>query len=197
MDIPYNPAAERNRAPILECIAAYLERTQAVLEIGAGSGQHAVYCAAHLRHLHWHASEQAAGLCGLQAQLAASGLRNLGPALVLDVTRQPWPQVAADAVFSANTIHCMTWSAACDFFAGVAELLPAHGVFLLYGPFNCDGEFTSDGNQRLDAWARGLDPGFGLRDRVALAALAADTGMRLCEDHALPANNRLLVWRPV
>jgi cyclopropane fatty-acyl-phospholipid synthase-like methyltransferase len=197
MNKPFNPAAERNKAPILATIERYLLGSRDVLEIGAGSGQHAVYLAAQLPHLRWQPSEQADHLAGLRATLADVRLANLLPALELNVLHEPWPVVTLDAVFAANVVQCMSSPALEALFRGVGRRLAAQGVFLLYGPFNRDGRFTSEGNQQLDAWARSLHADFGLRDREHLEQLAARHGLRLCEDHVMPANNQLLVWRAV
>ncbi|MBK8957082.1 MAG: DUF938 domain-containing protein [Proteobacteria bacterium] len=195
MSRPFNPAAERNKAPILAVIERYLLRARTVLEIGAGSGQHALFLAAQLPHLRWQASEQPSQVAGLRENLAGAGLANLCPAIALDVQREPWPLAVVDAVYAANVVQCMTSPALAALFRGVGAHLAAAGVFLLYGPFNRDGRFTSEGNQQLDAWARSLDADFGLRDRALLEQLAARHGLVLDDDHCMPANNQLLVWR--
>jgi len=195
MNRPFNPAAERNKAPILTAIAPYLRHARRVLEVGAGSGQHALHFAAELPYLRWQASEQPANLAGLALNLAAVTLANLPPPIALDVLHGPWPLDGLDAVFAANVVQCMSTPALAGLFRGVGAHLAGDGVFLLYGPFNRDGRFTSEGNQQLDAWARSLDADFGLRDRSALEDLAARHDLTLCEDLSLPANNQLLVWR--
>ena len=195
MNKPVNPAAERNKAPILAVIERYLLSARSVLEIGAGSGHHALFFAAQLPHLRWQASEQGDNMLGLSLNLADAGLANLLPPLELNVLHGPWPIAAPDAVFAANVVQCMTSPALAALFRSVGEHLAADGVFLLYGPFNRDGRYTSEGNQQLDAWARSLDADFGLRDRAALEELAARSGLGLREDHAMPANNQILVWR--
>ena len=192
---PFNAAAERNKASILAVIAPYLTQAREVLELGAGSGQHALYFASQLPHLRWQASEQAANLAGLAFNLAQPAMTNLAAPLALDVLVQPWPRSDLDAIFAANVVQCMRWQAVEAMFCGVAAALATDGVFLLYGPFNRDGCFTSEGNLHLDAWARSLDAGFGLRDRAALETLASQHCLRLCEDHPMPANNQLLCWR--
>ena len=195
MSGPFNPAGERNKVPILAALAPYLSAVREVLEIGAGSGQHAAHFAAELSHVRWQTSEQAENLAGLAFNLAACALPNLPAPLALDVLQQPWPLARCDAVYAANVVQCMTSPAVEAMFRGVAALLGDDGCFLLYGPFNREGRYTSEGNARLDTWARGLHPDFGLRDRAALELLAGRMGLRLCEDLVMPANNRLLVWR--
>jgi len=159
-----------------------------VLEIGSGTGQHAAYFAAELPHLVWQASDVAANLASIRAWRAQP------PPIPLDVDG-PFPAVEADAVFSANTCHIMSWPQVERMFEGVGGLLPKGGVFALYGPFNYGGRHTSESNARFDASLRRRDPLSGLRDAEAIVALAARHGMALEEDNAMPANNRLLVFR--
>lgn len=89
----------------------------------------------------------------------------------------------------------MAWPAVEAMFEGVGRLLGPGGCFALYGPFNYGGRYVSDGNRRLDAWLAAHHPDFAIRDCEALATLATSAGLELCEDCAMPANNRLLIWR--
>ena len=184
---PYSEASERNRAPIVEVLKRIFVKTHSVLEIGSGTGQHAAYFSAELPHLVWQASDVAEHLPGIREWIA-------DPAPIeLDVDK-PWPAVKADAVYSANTCHIMSWPQVQRMFAGIGRLAPA--VLTLYGPFNYNGRHTSESNARFDAMLRARDPASGLRDFEAINALAETAGLVLQEDNAMPANNRLLVWRP-
>jgi SAM-dependent methyltransferase len=161
---------------------------RAVLEIGSGTGQHAAYFAPALLHLVWQASDVAENLAGIRKWVS-----NPAP-IELDVSRD-WPDLAADAVFSANTCHIMSWPQVERMFAGVGRLLPPGGVFALYGPFNYGGRHTSESNARFDAMLRSRDPASGLRDFEAVDRLAKSAALVLMEDNSMPANNRMLVWR--
>jgi SAM-dependent methyltransferase len=185
---PFSEASERNRAPILAILKRVFREKRRVLDIGSGTGQHAAYFAPELPHLVWLASDVAAHLPGIR------GWRAEPPPLELDVD-QPFPKVDVDAVFSANTCHILSWPQVQRMFEGVARLLPEGGVFALYGPFNYGGKHTSASNAEFDAWLRGRDPASGLRDAEAIIALALKLEMVLVEDNAMPANNRLLVFR--
>nr|WP_266097281.1 DUF938 domain-containing protein [Candidatus Thiothrix anitrata] len=147
---PFFEACEENKAPILAVLAPLLQDCRAVLEIGRGTGQHAVHFAAAMPHLVWHTSDMAAHHAGIQMWLDEACLPNTTRVpLALDVVRDAWPALAVDAVYSANTIHIMGWSEVEAFFAGVGTLLPAGGLLALYGPFNYDGQYTSASNARL------------------------------------------------
>jgi len=195
MDKPYSQACENNKAPILAVLREALGECRRVLEIGSGTGQHAVHFAAALAHLEWQPSDCAPNLPGLRAWVDDADLANLRAPLALNVQDRPWPLISFDAVFSANTAHIMHWPAVERMFAGVGEYLDTPGVMALYGPFRYAGRHTAASNARFDAWLRARDPDMGVRDFEALAALAREAGLELLADHAMPANNRTLVWR--
>jgi cyclopropane fatty-acyl-phospholipid synthase-like methyltransferase len=183
---PYAEACERNRAPILAVLKRIFKDRRAALEIGSGTGQHAAYFAPELPRLTWQASDIAEYL---------PGIRMWGvEAIELDVDK-PWPPVNADAVFSANTAHIMSWSQVGRMFEGVGRLLPAGGLFALYGPFHYGGRPTSESNARFDAMLRSRDPASGVRNFEDIQGLAQRCGLALLEDNAMPANNRLLVFK--
>ena len=191
---PFSAACERNRVPILEILARVFADRKAVLEIGSGTGQHAAYFAPALPHLVWHPSDLAEHLAGIRMWTDEAGAPNLRAPIALDVDG-PWPELEADAVFSANTCHIMSWPQVETMFEAIARLLPPGGVFALYGPFKYGGRYTSESNERFDAMLRTDDPKSGLRDLHELLPLAARCALALEEDNAMPANNRLLVFR--
>ena len=192
---PYAESSVQNRQPILEVIEPLFAGCRAVLEIGSGTGQHAVYFAARLGHLTWHSSDVIENLAGISQWLDEAALVNTPAPLALDVTQARWPEIDVDAVFTANTIHIMHWPMIEDMFRGVGRLLPPQGLFAAYGPFNYAGNFTSDSNARFDGWLKERDPASGVRDFEALDELARLAGMRLDNDFTMPANNRMLCWR--
>jgi cyclopropane fatty-acyl-phospholipid synthase-like methyltransferase len=185
---PFSEASERNRAPILAILKRVFKDRKHVLEIGSGTGQHAAYFAPEVPHLIWQASDVAENLPGIRQWVS-------DPAPIeLDVDGT-WPKLDPDAVYSANTCHIMSWPQVENFLAGVGRILPRAGVFALYGPFNYGGKHTSESNARFDAMLRRNDPASGLRDFEKISALAEAAGLTLQEDNAMPANNRLLVFR--
>jgi SAM-dependent methyltransferase len=192
---PYSEACERNRAPILDVLKRIFADRKVVLEIGSGTGQHAASFAPQLPHLVWQPSDVPENLPGIRAWVAHSGAVNLKQPIALDMDDEAWPEVVADAVFSANTAHIMSWPQVEKFVAGVGRLLPTGGVFCLYGPFNRAGDFTSDSNRRFDDMLRARDPQSGLRGREDIVRLAAVAGMTQIEDIAMPSNNSILVFR--
>jgi cyclopropane fatty-acyl-phospholipid synthase-like methyltransferase len=195
MNKPYAESCEQNRGPILTVIKPLLENCSSVLEIGSGTGQHAVYFAQQMPHLVWHPSDCAHYLPGINLWLDDAGLDNVRRPVELDVSRSSWPRVHVDAVFSANTVHIMRWPDVEALFGGVGEILFQGGKFLLYGPFNYGGAYTSPSNENFDRWLKNRDPDSGVRDFEELDRLARQAGMCLAGDIEMPANNRILHWR--
>jgi SAM-dependent methyltransferase len=256
---PFSPASERNRDPILEVLRVWFADRKRVLEIGSGTGQHAVHFAAAMPWLLWQCSDRAEYLPGIRAWLDEAGLPNTPAPIELDVASERWqlpslplgrlpplplagegwgegaldlgveeqgqdqkrphpasgrllPQAGEvkkhagqdpdrfdarlfDAVFSANTLHIMGWHEVEAFFAGLGTVLAEAASVVVYGPFNYDGDYTSDSNREFDGWLKARDPLSGIRDFEAVDALVRGIGLRLIADIAMPANNRCLVWR--
>jgi hypothetical protein len=195
-DKPYAPSCEKNREPILAVLRERLAERTALLEIGSGTGQHAVYFAPALPRLSWQTSDRAENLPGIRTWLAEAGLPNTPAPIELDVTG-PWPARRFDTVFTANTLHIMPWSAVEALFAALPGVMVERAIFVAYGPFNYGGRYTSESNARFDASLKASAPHQGIRDFDDLDALARRAGMALAEDVAMPSNNRCLVWRRV
>jgi SAM-dependent methyltransferase len=192
--MPFSEACERNKGPILEVLCSVLADRSHVLEIGSGTGQHAVHFAAHLEHLTWHPTERLSALPELTARIQAEGGRNLRQPMVLDVRQSVWPLRSADAVFTANTLHIMSWPDVTAMFHGIGATLTPGGVVCVYGPFRYAGRYTSPSNLEFDRLLQERDPDSGIREIHDLTALASGFGLRLDADHDLPAHNRLLVF---
>jgi cyclopropane fatty-acyl-phospholipid synthase-like methyltransferase len=191
---PYVESCERNRVPILEVLRVELAGKSRLLEIGSGTGQHAVYFAPEFPGLVWQTSDVVEAHADIRAWLAEAGLANVLPPLTLDVCKGDWPSERYDAVFSSNTAHWMSWPEVECLFSGVGRALQAGGVCCLYGPFNYGGDYTSESNARFDRWLKARDPSGGIRDFEAVDELAREAGMTLRKDYEMPANNRTLVW---
>ncbi|MBB3800786.1 cyclopropane fatty-acyl-phospholipid synthase-like methyltransferase [Xanthomonas arboricola] len=209
MNKPFSPASARNRDPILQVLQQHFADRRHVLEIGAGTGQHAVHFAAAMPWLQWQASDHADHLPGMQQWLEEAGLPNTLAPIALQAVPSPSPGLAPspplpvlpdgghgyDAVYSANTLHIMGWPQVQALFAGLPAVMAPDAVLAIYGPFNRDGRFTSDSNRAFDAMLRERDPASGIRDADAVDALATAAGLQLIDDVALPANNHCRVWR--
>ena len=192
--LPFSEACERNKGPILEVLRAAFAPCRAVLEIGAGTGQHAVHFASHLTHLAWQPTDRAEYLAGLAARVAAEGPGNLRAPFEFDVARPAPLPGTFDAIFSANTLHIMSWPEVEAFFAFAGRGLGPGGTLAVYGPFRYRGRFTTESNEHFDRALRERDPASGIRDFEAVDALAAAQGFVLTADYAMPANNQLIVW---
>lgn len=195
MDVkPFSQACMNNRQPILDVLQRVFVNATSVLEVGSGTGQHAVYFAPVMSHLRWHASDVAENLPGIRMWFEDQPAPNLPEPLALDVAGD-WPAGPYDAVFSANTAHIMPWPLVQTLIQKTADMLPTGGIFALYGPFNYEGGYTSESNARFDTWLKAENPERGIRDFEKVDGLARHAGLELTEDNSMPANNRLLVWQ--
>lgn len=193
---PDAPSCERNRDPILALLRPHFADRHHVLEIGSGTGQHAVYFAAAMPHLRWQTSDRVACHAGILAWIDESGLTNVLPPIELDVAGC-WPTMRYDAIFTSNTLHIISAAQVEALFAALPAVMSDDARLAVYGPFNEQGRYTSPSNGEFDAMLKARDPLSGLRDIEWVDALAQQSGLRLIEDRAMPANNRGLVWQRV
>lgn len=194
----WSEAAERNKEPILAVLAEVLPGKGGceVLEIGSGTGQHAEYFAQQMPHLRWNPSDRLENLSVIEQRVRRAHLPNLAIPFELDVRQFPLVR-SYDAVYTANTAHIMSPEEVDAMFEGVAAVLEPGGLFILYGPVNRDGEFTSESNRQFDTSLRSRAGHMGLRDDRDLDRMAASVGLQRIGDYQMPANNRLLVWQQV
>ena len=198
---PHSPSCERNQAPILAVLRTHFADRREVLEIGSGTGQHAVHFATAMPWLRWQCSDHEDALPGIRLWLDEAGLANTPLPIALQAVLVPQPGLAPPlssrygAVFTANTLHIMGWPEVQALFAGLATALADDAVLAVYGPFNEGGDFTSESNRAFDDSLKARDPRSGIRDVEAVRSLAEGIGLRAVADVAMPANNRMLVWR--
>jgi hypothetical protein len=191
---PFSQACENNREPILQHLREAFATVRRVLEIGSGTGQHAVYFAPALPQLEWQCSDCAPHLPGICAWLTEQPAPNLPEPVELDVNWREWPVSGCDAAFSANTLHIMHWPEVEAMFEGLGRHLAADARLAIYGPFMVDGRHTAPSNEEFDTWLRYQDPGRGVRERTEVDRLAAAQGFEVLARHDMPANNQLLLW---
>lgn len=194
---PFSQACENNRSPILDVLAKEFADQKRVLELGSGTGQHAVHIGPKLPHVLWQTSDLAENIDGINQWIDAEKVVNVLRPLTIDLSKS-WagtdflPQF--DAVFSANTLHIMSWEAVEMFFQGLALCKPGTRL-AIYGPFKYDGHYTSESNERFQQWLLEQEPHRGIRDFEAVDALATAAGFSLKKDYAMPANNQLIIWQ--
>ena len=192
----FAPAAERNQAPIFEVLERELPESGLVLEIASGTGQHTAGFAKSLPHLRWQPSDPDAGFRhSISRWIDLEHLENVNAPVALDVRLQPWPIAAAQAIICINMVHVAPWEATLALFEGAKQVLSAESLLFLYGPYRRGGEHTAPSNARFDADLRASNPGWGVRDLEAVAAVADDAGFALAETVAMPANNLSLIFR--
>jgi len=192
---PFSQACENNKDPILQVIRTVFCQPATVWEIGSGTGQHACYFAEHLTHLEWQPTDRGENIPGIGLWREEAKLANLRPPLTLDVTDALWPCSSIDALFTANTLHIMSWDEVRILFDRLAEYLNAKALICIYGPFNYNGAYTSDSNAYFDQWLKSQNTLSGIRNFEDVLSLSTACGFSLLNDIAMPANNRLLVLK--
>jgi len=193
-DRPFAESAERNVPPIREVLRRELQGRISVLEIGSGTGQHAVAFGSAFPQLQWQTSDLAENLAGINAWLRSAALANVHPPLELDVRHASLQPASFDAVYSANTAHIMSIAAVRRMFSLVGDVLRADGVFCLYGPFRIDGAFNSTSNAAFDSSLRQRSADMGIRDIESLDAFGGGSGLHRRRLYAMPSNNYVAVW---
>lgn len=192
----FSPSAARNRDPILGVLQRVLPAEGLVLELGSGTGEHAVHFARHLVALRWQPSDaDPAAMASMTDWVAHGALPNLLPPLCFDLAATPWPVAAADAIVAINVLHYSPWETTPALFAAAAEVLPEGGVVVCYGPYRRGGAHTAPSNAEFDEWLRSVDLRFAVRDLEAVEAEAQRCGFRLDEVVDMPANNFSVVFR--
>lgn len=194
---PYAKSCEQNQAVILDVIKPLLANSQTVLEIGSGTGQHAVYFSQEIPHLYWQTSDCVEHHEGIQQWIDDVYNEKLLAPIALNVGKNRWPAHCYNTIFTANTLHIMSHKDVLALFAQLPTSLQEKGQFIVYGPFNYHGHYTSQSNERFDEWLHSRDPDSGIKDFEWLNELAGQAGLKLTEDYTMPANNRILCWQKV
>ena len=195
MELPFSETCERNKGPILEVLRKVFSKTETVLEIGSGTGQHAVHFSTHLSHLVWQPTELAERVAMLKSRIDLEGPGNLLPAKELDVLRIDWGLEETDAIFIANVFHIAPIEVMHSCLKGTSKCLKRLGIFCVYGPFRCGGEFTSPSNVQFDSSLKTNNPEWGIRDFEQLCQVAEEEGLAFQHNYSMPANNQLLVFK--
>eukprot|EP00923_Selenidium_pygospionis_P010594 GHVN01018446.1.p1 GENE.GHVN01018446.1~~GHVN01018446.1.p1 ORF type:complete len:241 (+),score=26.59 GHVN01018446.1:250-972(+) len=196
-DRPYSQACENNKQAILEVMGAVFRENEVsnCLEIGSGTGQHVVHFAQHLPNVKFYPTDQLSNLPGILAWVKWANLKNIETPVELDVRHWESSPKQYTSIYSANTSHIMSWDTVCVFMSQVSTHLEQGGLFLLYGPFNFDGKFTSESNERFDKSLKSRNSGMGLRNFEDMNEILLNSGMTFSANYECPANNRLLIWR--
>ena len=194
MDITFSQACENNKSAIVAILKKAFKRTEFVLEIGSGTGQHAVYFAENLPRLVWQPSDLLVNYPNIIYRKENYGSINLRSPIVVDLNQAWQLSTPVDGIFTANTLHIISWALVKKFFSGVAKNLTSGGTLCVYGPFNYQGKYTSQSNAEFDLWLKERDENSAIRDFEAVEHLANLSGLSLIEDNPMPANNRLLTF---
>jgi cyclopropane fatty-acyl-phospholipid synthase-like methyltransferase len=184
----------KNKDPILEVLKLYVTKDEWVLEIGSGTGEHATFFAKHLPQSFWYTSDVKENHKDIVDRLARENLKNVDGPVVLKIGVDDFPKKTFQYVFTANTLHIMSWKECKTLFKLLGKRLREGGLTFFYGPFNYNNEYTSEGNEQFDAILKEQNPACGIRDFEDVCVNMKKAGFRLLKDHVMPANNRILVF---
>ena len=194
----FSQSCERNQKPILEVLSPWFSSYSQVLEIGSYSGQHAIYFCQQKANLKWQPTDTAEHIEGLTENIANAKQHNCLLPFVLDVTKkQHWPEKEFDMVFTANSLHIMSWRNVEALLKSVKKVCRKDGIFAVYGPFKYNGEYTSPSNAEFQKWLTSRSIYSGIRDFEAVEQILELEGFKLIHDHKMPANNQLIVWQRI
>ena len=194
---PFSQACENNKQSILNILTRALVKQKHVLEIGSGTGQHAVYFAKNLPFLTWQTGDLSINHEGINQWISDFPSPNIRPPLAIDLTDFKPLATNIDAIFSANTLHIMSWPLVQSFFKLAEKTLTESGVLCIYGPFNYQGNYSSESNANFDLSLKARDEKSGIRDFEAVCQLASKAGFSLKENVAMPANNQILIFHKI
>ncbi len=204
MTRPYAESADQNKRVIAEVLEKLFVTPGNVLEIGAGTGQHALYFASLFPHLYWTPSDVSSQIRMLDQGIVDSGFANVSVSLTLDVdvvaklvkSMQTLSE-QYDYIYTANTLHIMSWASCINLLSLVSSVLPSGGIMVSYGPYNVDGKFTSDSNARFEQWLKQRNPVSGIRDIADLRREGLERHLEIKQVIEMPANNKILVWSKI
>jgi len=189
------PATTRNQDAILGVLQRILPDQGTVLEIAAGSGQHAVFFAKAFPNLIWQASDpDPKHRASIDAWAKATTVNN-PPALHIDVLQKNWPVKKIEAIVTINMIHIAPWACCQALIKQAADLLPVNGVLYFYGPFKIGGKHTANSNQSFDVSLQNRNPEWGVRNLDDVAETALNAGFQLAESAPMPVNNFSIIFR--
>lgn len=197
MNKPYASSCEQNQQVILDSLKTLFIAPGNVLEIGSGTGQHAVFFTKFLSHLNWQPSDLEAEQPGMKLWFEDVDHNRIKPPLILDVDMENWQVEPMDYVFTANTTHIISSLQTEKLFKHVGATLKLGGLFVQYGPFNYNGQYTSPSNAQFDVWLKQRNPLSCIKHFEILLQLAKTESMKIIKDIEMPANNKLLVWQKI
>lgn len=194
---PHAPSCDRNQEPIFEALLPLLKNKKSLLEIGSGTGQHAIFMAPKLPHLTWTLSDLKGRHRGMSLWLREKLILNIrGPVhYEAGVTEFPNALKSFDVVFTSNTLHIMPWTSCMNLFDDLGKNLEQDALFIAYGAFKYGGEFTTESNKEFESWLKERDPKAGLKDFEKIKDELKKRSFELLDDISMPASNQLLVFK--
>ena len=196
--LPFSESAERNQKPIAQVLKDFItKQDRNIFEIGSGTGQHAAYLGSCFSHLDWQTSDVKSNHSTIQAYIDRANLNNLLSPIEFEVGKTPWPRKRFDIVYTANTLHIMSWKNVKTTLKSVNKIMNEGGQFFIYGPFKFDGEFTSESNEKFDLILKENDPQRGIRNFEDIKTNLEKNNLMFTNKIEMPANNMILVFTKI
>ncbi len=195
MEKSFSEACEKNKESILKVLREIIgPQNRRLLEIGSGTGQHAVFLAPFFPHIEWTCSDRKSVLPAMNRRIEESGVSNIRPSFVFEVGKDDFPRLHVDLVFTANTFHIMHWKECKTLIKQLGNRLQKNAKVIIYGPFNYEGKFTAPSNDEFDQWLKSHDPQSGIRSFEDVHKAMIKQGFEFVKDYEMPANNRMLIF---
>lgn len=194
MEKPFSPSCERNKEPIFAVLKElFNDKKLNILEIGSGTGQHAAYFSPRFPNVKWTCSDKNENLNGINSW--TSKIENILPTTRFEIGKDGFPEGLYDVVYTANTFHIMDFEKVKLLIKMLGTNLKNSSMFIVYGPFNYNGNFTSNSNESFDLWLKERDPVSGIRSFEEITDLLNIENFKLIKDYEMPANNRILFFK--
>ena len=198
MEKPYSSSCERNYKVICDVLKKVIGNNHKnLLEVGSGTGQHAVYIAPQFPHITWTTSDLKLNHEGINLWLQEANISNIKGPLELEIGKNDFPDGNFDVVYTANTLHIMDWDKGKMFMELCGKNLNKDALVIIYGPFNYNGAYTSQSNASFDTFLKERDPLSGIRSFEEVNENLSSRGFTLLNDFEMPANNRTLCFKKI
>ena len=184
-----------NKGEILRAFREFLPAEKwRLLEIGSGTGHHAVYLAAHFDNLQWVASDVAHRQVSLKKTISNAGLSNVHGPIEYEIGKDEFPVQKFNAAFASQVLQEITWKQAKSLFKVLGNRLRKGSQVIFYGPLRYQGALESERVESLERSLKELNPQHGIRAFEDVVKSMNKAGFDLKKDYELPGENHLLLF---
>ena len=184
------------------CIIKNHKKNGSILEIGSGSGEHAVFFQKRFPEIIWQTSDP--DLLHRKSIISWIEYEELNKKmphpLELNVEKVPWKLPlklvnSLQGIVSINMIHVAKWNCTIDLFKGAGKLLKKGQFLLLYGPFKICNSNVSKSNYFFDKSIKIKNHLWGIRNLEEVCDEAKKNGFIQENIIRMPANNFSIIYK--